>query len=113
MQAAVAAAGADPAALRAAAQLLQAAGADPAVLQAAVQLLQAAGAAPGDAAADLAALRLPRMLPAADPVAAAAHHAAVVAGKQPVADAAPDPAWTGLRMSPADALLSAAALRRQ
>ena len=42
-----------------------------------------------------------------------AHRAAVAAGKQPAADAAPDDAWTGLGMSPADAPLSAAALRGQ
>ena len=97
--------------LRAVAQLLQAAGADSADLQAAAQLLQATGAAPGDAATDFAALRLPRMPPAADPAAVAAHRAAIAAGKQPATDAAPDPAWTGLGMSPADAPLAAAALR--
>ena len=40
------------------------------------------------------------------------HRAAVAAGKQP-ADAAPDPAWSGLGMSPADAPLAAAAIRGQ
>ena len=97
--AATAIAGADLAALRAAAQLLQAAGADPAVLRAAAQLLHAAGAAPEDAAAD--------------PAAAAAHRAAITAGKQPAVDATPDAAWTGLGMSPADAPLSAIALLGQ
>ena len=97
VEAATTAAGAVLAALRAAAQLLQAAGADPAVLRAAAQLLHAAGAAPEDAAAD--------------PAAAAAHRAAIAAGKQPVVDAASDTAWTGLGMPPADAPLSAAALR--
>ena len=43
---------------------------------------------------------------------AAAHRAAVAAGKQP-ANAAPNPAWSGLGMSPADAPLAAAALRGQ
>ena len=95
----MAAAGADLAALRAAAQLLQAAGADPAVLRAAAQLLHAAGAAPEDAAAD--------------PAVAAAHRAAIAAGKQPVVDAASDTAWTGLGMPPADAPLSAIAIRGQ
>jgi len=99
MEAAMAAAGADLAALRAAAQLLQAAGADPAVLRAAAQLLHAAGAAPEDAAAD--------------PAVAAAHRAAIAAGKQPVVDAASDTAWTGLGMPPADAPLSAIAIRGQ
>ena len=97
VEAANPAAGADLAALRAAAQLLQAAGADPAILRAAAQLLHAAGASPEDAAAD--------------PAAAAAHRAAIAAGKQPVVEATPDAAWTGLGMSPADAPLSAAAIR--
>ena len=51
------------------------------------------------------------MPPAADPAAVAAHRAAIAAGKQPAVDATPDAAWTGLGMSPADAPLSAAALR--
>ena len=53
------------------------------------------------------------MPPAADPATAAAHRAAIAAGKQPAADAAPDPAWSGLGMSPADTPLAAAALRGQ
>ncbi|XP_039855104.1 transcriptional regulatory protein AlgP-like [Panicum virgatum] len=108
VEAAMAAAGADLAALRAAAQLLQAAGTDPAVLRAAAQLLHAAGAAPEDAAAG--------------PAVAAAHRASIAAGKQPVVDAAgkqpvvdaaSDTAWTGLGMPPADAPLSAIAIRGQ
>ena len=45
-----------------------------------------------------------------DPAATVAHRADV-AGKRPFTDAAPDAAWTGLGMSPADVPLSAAALR--
>ncbi|XP_039778944.1 uncharacterized protein LOC120646445 [Panicum virgatum] len=99
MEAAMATAGADLAALRAAAQLLQAAGVDQAVLRAAAQLLHAAGASPEDAAAD--------------PAVAAAHRAAIATGKQPVVAAASDTAWTGLGMPPADAPLSAIAIRGQ
>jgi len=44
---------------------------------------------------------------------AAAHRAVVAAGKLPADDAWTNPAWSGLGMAPADAPLSAAALRGQ
>ena len=60
----------------------------------------------------------PLLLPEAPGAAAAAaatvqadHRAAVAAGKLPAIDAAPDPAWPGLGMSPTDAPISATALR--